>query len=150
MESTFFEKEYLIIDELSYRLREPERGEVVVFLAPATEDSLAREDFYLKRIVGLPNERVKIEDNKVIVYNEENPQGVVLDEPYLDNDTKTDGSVNTSLGPDQYFVLGDNRGASFDSRRFGPVTLDDIVGRTWFRGFPITRISTFEKPEYDL
>jgi len=145
MESTFFEHEYLIIDELSYRLRDPGRGEVVVFRSPINP-----KDFYLKRIVGLPNERVKIENNKVIIYNELYPQGAVLDEDYLDVDTQTLGSVNVTLGNDQYFVLGDNRDASFDSRRFGPINRDVMIGRTWFRGYPFTRAGLFEVPEYKL
>lgn len=145
MESTFFEKEYLIIDEISYRFREPVRGEVVVFESP-TEPN----DFYLKRIVGLPGERIKIEDNKVIIYNEDNPQGIVLEEGYLDIDVTTRGSDNVTLGPDQYYVLGDNRGASFDSRRFGPVSAEVIVGRTWLRGYPFDRVGLFSTPEYNL
>ena len=145
MESTFFQHEYLIIDELSYRLRDPARGEVVVFRAPNNP-----QDFYLKRVIGLPNERVKIEDEKVIIYNEEHPQGTVLDETYLDIGVETVGLVSVTLGPDQYFVLGDNRGASFDSRRFGPVGRNVIVGRTWFRGYPFDRIGVVAAPEYNL
>lgn len=145
MESTFFENEYLIIDELSYRFREPIRGEVVVFRSPTNP-----EDFYLKRIIALPNERVKIEDFKVIIYNSEYPQGVVLKEDYLDLEAQTFGSRTWDVGSGQFFVLGDNRTASFDSRRFGLINQDEIVGRTFFRGFPFTRVGTFETPEYNL
>lgn len=143
MEPTFYEKEYLIIDELTYRFREPIRGEVIVFHAPVGE-----KDFYLKRIVGLPGERIKIEDNKVIVYSEEFPQGTVVDEGYLVEDTY--GSVSITLAEDEYFVLGDNRDASFDSRRFGAIKEDTIVGRAWLRGWPFARITTFTAPEYNL
>src|SRR3989338_2740759 len=143
MEPTFYEKEYLIIDEISYRFRGIERGEVVVFRAPFNED-----DYYLKRVVGLPGERVKIEDNKVIIYNTLYPQGIVVEEGYLNNET--DGSLTVTLGPDQYYVLGDNRDASFDSRRFGPVSRNVIIGRAWFRGWPFHRITTFEAPAYNL
>src|SRR3990167_4323980 len=94
MDPTFLEKEYLIIDEISYRLKEPERGEVVVFKAPVTHN-----DYYLKRIIGLPGERVKVEDNKVIIYNNENSQGLLLDEVYLDNKS-TPGQRTITLGPD--------------------------------------------------
>ena len=82
MESTFYQNEYLIIDEITYRFNEPKRGEVVVFESPTKEN-----DFYLKRVIGLPGERIKIDDNKVIIYNESHPQGVVLDESYLDTGT---------------------------------------------------------------
>lgn len=143
MEPTFYEHEYLIIDEITYRFREPERGEIVVFRAPGDH-----KDFYLKRVLGLPGERVKVEDNKVIIFNEEYPQGVVVPETYLDEQTA--GSVSVTLGPDQYFVMGDNRSASYDSRRFGPISRDTIIGRTWFRGWPFRRVTTFSTPDYNL
>lgn len=143
MEPNFHEKDYLIIDELSYRFREPQRGEVVVFRSPVGEG-----DYYLKRIIGLPGERVKVEDSKLIVYNLDYPQGVVVEELYLQEETV--GVINQTLGPEQYFVLGDNRDQSYDSRRFGPVDKKDIVGRAWVRGWPFSRLSTFEAPEYNL
>lgn len=140
MEPNFEERDYLIIDELSYRFREPNRGDVVVFEYHPTND------FFLKRIIGLPGERVKIESNKVIIYNDENPQGMVLGEGYLTEETT--GSVNVTLGTDQYFVMGDNRDASFDSRRFGAVDGGDIVGRVWVRGWPFSRVSAFGPTTY--
>ena len=143
MEPTFYEKEYLIIDEISHRFREPKRGEVVVFRSP-----VGQNDFYLKRIVGLPGERVKIEGNKVIIYNSEHLQGVVVDESYIDE--KTAGSVTVTLGPEEYYVLGDNRDSSFDSRRFGAINRDAFIGRAWLRGWPFDRITTFDTPEYNL
>lgn len=145
MESTFFPKEYLIIDELTYRFREPHRGDVIVFHAP-TEPG----DFYLKRIIGLPGERVKVDDGKVVIYNAEYPQGVLLEESYLDRGTETKGSVLTELKEGEYFVMGDNREASFDSRRFGVVTREAIVGRTWIRGYPFTRAGIIQSPIYSL
>ncbi len=143
MEPNFYEREYLIIDELTYRFRAPERGEVVVIKAP-----IAEKDFYLKRIVGLPGERVKVEDNKVIIYNQDFPQGNVVEENYLNE--QTPGSISVTLTSNQYFVLGDNRDASFDSRRFGPVEKTDIVGRTWLRGWPLTRVGVFSPPKYNF
>lgn len=142
MEPNYLEKDYLIIDEISYRLRGPARGEVVVFHAPVGKD------YYLKRIVGLPGERVKIEDGKVIVFNNDNPQGILIDEGYL-NET-TEGSLIVTLKDDEYFVMGDNRDASYDSRRFGPVKDNAIVGRAWVRGWPIGRMTTLDKPEYNF
>ncbi len=144
MEPNFHENEYLIIDELTYRFRSPERGEVIVFRAPINPN-----DFYLKRVLGLPGERVKVEDNKIIIYNTEHPQGVVVDEgTYLS--VPTDGAETITLGPDQFFVMGDNREVSFDSRRFGPISRDSIIGRTWFRGWPLDRIGAFQPPQYNL
>lgn len=142
MEPTYYQKEYLIIDELTYRFREPARGEVVVLEAP-----LGVKDYYLKRIIGLPGERIKIEDGKVVVYNEENPQGFALDESYLAEETP--GMINLELGPDQFYVLGDNRDESFDSRRFGPIDRDLIVGKTWLRGWPLTRLGIIHAPTYE-
>lgn len=143
MEPAFYEKEYLIIDEMTYRFRDPERGEVVVFRAP-----IEQKDFYLKRVIGLPGERIKVENNKVIIYNEDHPQGMVVGEEYLTQPTI--GSVTVELGLGEYYVMGDNRGASFDSRRFGPIVEDDIVGRAWLRGWPINRVQKFDKPLYNL
>ncbi|OGH77911.1 MAG: signal peptidase I [Candidatus Magasanikbacteria bacterium RIFCSPLOWO2_12_FULL_47_9b] len=145
MVPTFYEREYLIVDEITYRFREPERGEVIVFRAPIDE-----KDFYLKRVIGLPGERVRVDDNKIVIYNEKYPEGVVVEESYLPISKKTSGSVIFTLGADEYFVLGDNREASFDSRRFGPIPRSDIIGRTVFRGWPFSRISTFSTPEYNF
>lgn len=142
MEPSFEERDYLIIDELSYRVREPSRGEVVVFHYRPTDD------YFLKRIIGLPGERIKVDGNKVVVYNEANPQGMVLPEGYLTESTP--GSVTITLGNDQFFVMGDNRDASFDSRRFGAIDRDDIVGRVWVRGWPFSRVTTFSQPSYNL
>lgn len=142
MEPNFYEKDYLIIDEISYRFKDPQRGEVVVFKSPVSDD------YYLKRIVGLPGERVKIETNKVIIYNEEYPQGIVVEEIYTEE--KTPGSISEALGPTQFFVLGDNRDSSYDSRRFGPIERSAIVGRAWLRGWPFTRAEIFKAPGYNL
>lgn len=146
MEPTFLEHEYLIIDEITYRLHEPLRGEVVVFRAPPSATN--EKEYYLKRIVGLPGERVKVTDNRVIIYNQEYPQGIVMEESYLTE--MTGGSVTITLGPDEYFVLGDNRDASFDSRRFGQIHRSSIVGRAWLRGWPPGRVTTFRAPEYNF
>ncbi len=143
MVPSFHEKEYLIVDELTYRFRDPERGEVIVFESPTAPD-----DSYLKRVIGLPEERIRIEDGQVTVCKVECKK---LDEPYL-NDDSTAGDVAITLGVDQYFVMGDNRDASYDSRRFGPIEKDSIVGRTFLRGWPLSRISFFGNmtPDYDI
>lgn len=143
MEPNFFDKEYLIIDEVSYRLKAPIRGEVVVFHYP-----LNRKEFFLKRVIGLPGERVKIQDGKVIIYNQENPDGLVLSESYLPVDLKSRPDASYNLAADQYFVLGDNRNSSFDSRYFGPIKEADIVGRVWLRGYPFNRAQIFSAPSY--
>lgn len=144
MEPTFMAKEYLIIDEMSYRLRDPKRGEVIVLKEPLG----THKDFYLKRVIGLPGERIRIEDNKIIIYNETHPTGMLLQEEYIVEETP--GSENVQLGDEQYFVLGDNRDASFDSRRFGPIGRNLIVGKAWLRGWPFSRFTIFQHPTYNV
>lgn len=142
MEPTFDDHEYLIIDELSYRFREPERGEVVVFRYP-----LDPRQYFIKRIVGLPGETVRVSDSKIVVTNVDHPDGFVVDESaYLSPDVMTAGDKTVQLANDEYFVMGDNRTASLDSRTFGPLPVKQIVGRVWIRGWPIDRAAVFRAP----
>ena len=142
MEPNFYDHEYLIIDELSYRLRPIERGEVIVFKYPGDP-----KEYFLKRVIGLPGERVKIADGHVTIYNTAHPEGVTLDESYLPKDLSTVGEKVTQVGENQFFVLGDNRPNSFDSRRFGTIDRSAIVGRAWLRGWPFNRVQTFSAPQ---
>ena len=141
MEPNFHEKEYLIIDELSYRFREPVRGEVIVFRYP--EDP---KEYFLKRVIGLSGETVKVTGGKVYIYNAENLEGFELGEEYLPKDLITDGDRIFKIGDNQIFVLGDNRPNSFDSRRFGPIDKSLVVGRAWLRGWPLNKLTVFSKP----
>lgn len=145
MEPNFYDHEYLIVDELSYRFRAPERGEVVVFRYPGNP-----QEYFLKRVIGLPGERVKISEGHVTIYNSAHPEGVAVEESYLPKDLSTIGEEITTLSDKEYFVLGDNRPNSYDSRRFGPINYDAIVGRAWFRGWPVSRIQTFTTPGFNL
>ena len=146
MEPNFFDKEYLIIDELSYRLRAPQRGEVIVFKYPNNP-----KEYFLKRIIGLPGERVKVSEGQVTVYNKEHPEGVVLDEPYLPQDLLTVGNgLPVQLDENNYCVMGDNRQNSYDSRRFGPIDKSLIVGRAWFRGWPFNRAQILSEPNLNI
>lgn len=144
MKPNFHDGNYLIIDELSYRLREPVRGEVVVLRAPNSEN-----DFFIKRIVGLPGERVMIEDGHVRIYNDEHPESFTLEEEYLPNNNLTYGNVNVQLKDDEYFVLGDNRLSSSDSRVWGTLHRADIIGRTLVRVFPVSEFTLFSAPAYE-
>lgn len=148
MESNFQDHEYLIIDEISYRFRPIERGEVIVFRYP-----LNPQEYYIKRIIGLPGEGVQVKDSKVIIYNTENPGGAVLTESYLDENMPTyaNSDERTDLGPNEYYVLGDNRTASKDSRVFGVVNKSFITGRVMLRGWPFDRAKIFKDSiEYNL
>lgn len=145
MEPNFYDHEYLIIDELSYRFRPPERGDIVVFRYPNDP-----KQFFIKRVIGLPGETVEIAGGQVKIYNDKHPNGAALDETgYLDQDfTATTRTV--TLKNDEYFILGDNREASLDSRYFGPVKRSFIVGRVWLRGWPFDRWKVFEDPSYSI
>lgn len=144
MEPNFFDSEYLIIDELTYRFRDAERGETVIFVPPTN-----REQFYIKRIIGLPGERVKVEDGRITIYADaEAKEGVVLEETYINEETL--GADELILRMDEYYVIGDNRDHSLDSRRFGAVNESDIVGRAWLRGLPLEKIGSIKVPEYNF
>lgn len=146
MEPNFFDHEYLVIDELSYRLREPARGDIVVFRYPRNP-----RQFFIKRVVGIPGETVVVSGGKTKIINEEHPGGVFLDESgYLAESVTTAGEKLVKLGADEYYLLGDNRTQSLDSRIFGPVKREFIVGRVWVRGWPLDKIGTFPSPDYDL
>ncbi len=145
MEPNFYDHEYLIIDEITYRFRSPARGDIIVFRYP-----LNPQEYFIKRVVGLPGEKIQIKNGDVKIYNSQYPEGVILDESYLIKNTKT-YSLNEEiiiLDDDEYFVLGDNRNSSKDSRSFGPIKKSFLSGRVLFRGWPFDRISLFEAPEY--
>jgi len=136
MVPNFENGEYLIVDEFSYHFREPQRGEVIIFRFPQNPSK-----FFIKRIIGLPREKVEIEDDIIRIYNEEFPQGMTIEESYLENDLKTGNDVTMILDEGEYFVLGDNRTMSSDSRIWGALTEDLVVGRAWIRLWPFNKIS---------
>lgn len=139
MEPNFHDHEYLVIDELSYRFHAPARGDIVVFRYPNDPSQ-----YFIKRVVGMPGDRVKIADNAVWIYGTDHPEGLRLDESsYLASTVPTFGDRDVTLAPDEYFLMGDNRTASLDSRSFGPVQRDFIVGRVWIRGWPPEKFGVF-------
>lgn len=143
MEPNFEDTQYLIIDETSYYFRSPGRGEVVVFRYP-----LNPNEFFIKRVIGLPGERVEIKNGKVTIYNAPHTNGFVLQEPYLPHDLLTNGDKEIRLSEQQYFVLGDNRDRSSDSRVWGPVDRRFITGRVLFRAWPVSQIGLIREPSY--
>jgi len=145
MEPSFYDHEYLIINEISYRISAPERGDIIVFKYPKDPSQ-----YFIKRIIGLPNEKIEIADGRVYVYAEvDSKVKKMLDESlYLDPEVKTTNSKSWVLGHDEYYVLGDNREYSLDSRGFGPVYRDLIVGKVWLRGWPISRAAIFPEVIY--
>lgn len=136
MDNTFATGQYLIVDQLTYRFESVARGDVVVFRYPKDPSK-----FFIKRVIGLPGDTVKIERGAVSVTNADHPEGVVLDEPYVHEAMHPDPLITEKLGPHEYFVMGDNRNASSDSRMWGVLRDDLIVGRAFIRLLPIPEIS---------
>ncbi len=142
MEPNFSSGDYLLIDEITYRFREPGRGEVIVFHYPGNEST-----YYIKRIIGLPGERLIFKDGKVAIFNKEHPGGFILDENYLPRGLGTSGK-EVSLKNNEYFVLGDNRFYSFDSRSWGSLNKAELVGLVRLRLWPVNKVMAVEKPAY--
>ena len=138
MEPNFETGDYLIIDELSFRFRDPQRGEVVVFRYPYNPSQR-----FIKRIIGLPGEKIEIKAGSIMINNQ------ILDESgYLPFDLQTPRALQISLNENEYFVLGDNRISSSDSRQWGPLPRENIVGRVLIRAWPFTALAKIEAPEY--
>lgn len=149
MEPNFEDGQYLIINEFGYKetdlkffkvdsFKEIKRGEVIVFRYP-----LNPSQFFIKRVIGLPGERIKVEKGDVFIYNEIHPEGLKLEEDYLPKDLITKGDNDYQIKNDEYFVMGDNRGHSSDSRVWGPIKNSNIVGRVLLRAWPINKMDIF-------
>ncbi|MBI5045911.1 MAG: signal peptidase I [Candidatus Niyogibacteria bacterium] len=135
MHPTFETGDYLIVDEIGYRLQEPTRGEVVIFKYPNDPSK-----FFIKRIIGLPGETLQ-SVNGALVIKDAVGNKQALNEAYLHELPKDTFSI--TLTNDEYFVMGDNRGASFDSRIWGALPRHFIVGRAWVRLFPLSEIGVW-------
>jgi signal peptidase I len=143
MEPNFEDGDYLLVDEISYRFNPPQRGDVVVFRSP--ED---KSQFFIKRIIGLPGETVEIKNNVVVIYNDENPGGLNIPENYLEYRQLTTGDIKYKLGAEEFYVLGDNRMQSADSRRWGPLPRENIIGRVFLRPWPVNKFSKIQEVSY--
>lgn len=131
MDPTFEDGEYLIVDEISYRFKEPSRGEVLIFKYPKDTSK-----YFIKRIIGLPGETVRLDGGKVTIVNSAHPQGLTLEEPYVE--FAKNENLRFDLGEKEYFVMGDNRLQSADSRLWGSVPEANIIGRPILRFLPPT------------
>lgn len=136
MDPTFATNQYLIVDEISYRFEPITRGDVIIFKYPNDTSK-----YFIKRVVGLPGEIVQIEGTKVTIKNKVDPQGITLTEDYVASANFTSDHTLVTLTDSQYFVMGDNRGASFDSRAWGPLDKKYVIGRPLVRLFPLNQIS---------
>lgn len=133
MEPNFSDGNYLLIDEVTYRFREPERGEVVVFRYPKDPST-----FFIKRIIGLPGEKVVFKNGNVYINN------IRLEEDYLSDALRSGDNLVITLKDDQYFVLGDNRSHSFDSRNWGPISKEHIIGIARLRILPVSELGVLK------
>ncbi|PIR68670.1 signal peptidase I [Candidatus Nomurabacteria bacterium CG_4_10_14_0_2_um_filter_30_12] len=130
---TFENGQYLIIDEISYRLNDPQRDDIIVFRYPNDTTK-----YFIKRIIGLPNETVNIKGNTVTVTNKSHPDGLILDQSFIEN--TSNNNTHFELKNDEYFVMGDNRSASSDSRYWGAVPKKLLIGKVFLRLLPIDKI----------
>jgi signal peptidase I len=136
MDPTFSTGQFLIVDRVTYRFENPNRGDVIVFEYPNNPST-----YYIKRIIGLPGETVSIKNGKVTITNTEHPAGFELTEPYIATSHISADTSKKVLSPTEYFVMGDNRAQSSDSRIWGPLEKHFIVGRPIVRLLPINNIS---------
>lgn len=140
MDPNFQDKEAIMVDKLSFQLRAPERGEVVIFKAPPQPT-----DDYIKRVIAFPGETVTIDQGKVYI------NGQPLEEKYLSSEGKipeTDGYFQKTIGYNEYFVMGDNRPESSDSRSWGAVPKDFLIGRAILAVYPVDMFGLIKKPKY--
>jgi signal peptidase I len=127
MEPNFSDGDYLLIDEITYRFREPDRGEVIVFRNPNNQS-----EFYIKRIVGLPGDQIAVSEGNLYI------NGAISEEEYLPDDIEVGGEQVVDLNNDQFYVMGDNRPKSYDSRSWGALDEDLVVGLVRFRFWPLS------------
>lgn len=130
MEPNFHSGEYLIVDQVSYYMHQPMRGEVIVFKYPRDPSK-----YFIKRVIGLPGDNITIDKGVVTIVNKENPDGFTLDETYAEP-MPLAPKFSEALGEREYFVMGDNRDESSDSRSWGVLQEERIIGRAWVRLFP--------------
>jgi signal peptidase I len=126
MDPTLADGEFLVVNKLGYRLHQPQRGDIIVFRDPYSPDRKL-----IKRVIGLPGESVEIRDGQVLINNQ------ILDEPYLD-EVGNSARAAAAIAEDEYFVLGDNRNNSSDSRSWGTLPRAGIVGKAWLSYWPPT------------
>ncbi len=138
MDPTFETGEYLIVDQISYKFDKPDRESVVIFRYPKDKTK-----FFIKRIIGLPGETVELKGTSVKIKNAENPDGIILKEGYVAINHEKQNDLIVTLKDNEYFVMGDNRSGSSDSRTWGPVESKLIVGRPFIRLLPLQKVSLF-------
>ena len=142
MVPTFMNNDYLIVDQLTYRFEEPQRGDVIIMRYPKDPSV-----FFIKRIVGLPGETLQLQGKQIVISGGANPKPFVLDQSFIDPSRINEQYATYTLGPDEYFVMGDNRDESSDSRSWGNLPRADIVGRAVLRLWPLGQLGFFPGKE---
>ena len=146
MVPNFHSGDYLIVDEISYRFSGPSRGDVIVFHYPLDESQR-----FIKRVIGLPGETVEVKEGKITVIPKDGENVFTLNEKlYLPDLLSTGGDVKITLKEDEFFVLGDNRQFSYDSRIWGVMPKKDLIGKAAFRLLPINQFSYISTPLYEI
>ncbi len=157
MNPDFQDGDYLIIDKVGFTMSnikstfgldtslDLKRGDVLVFRYPANPST-----FFIKRLIGLPGDRVVVKNGKVTIYDADHPEGLVLKEPYIDQSLTTQGDIDEVVEKNKYFVMGDNRepNGSFDSREWGQLPRNDVVGVATARLLPINELGPIKHPTY--
>ncbi|MFW0862133.1 MAG: signal peptidase I [Candidatus Komeilibacteria bacterium] len=147
MEPNFHDGEYLIVDEISYRFKDPQRGDIVIFHPPDNP-----KVYYIKRIIGMPNEVVDIKNGEIKIYENDSPDPLIVDESkYLTKDyyLRPSEKYHVKLGEGEYYLMGDNRPNSLDSRRLGPISELHIKGKVALRAFPFDKFTVIKPPIYE-
>lgn len=149
METTLLQDQYVLVDKLTPRWAPYERGDIIVFQPPDSMRSGSGAPF-IKRVIGLPGDRVELEDGRVLI------NGVELDEPYLflrrgepePTEPSFEGETSWLVPDGSLFVMGDHRSASADSREFGPIDVSTVLGRALLRYWPFDTLGPIQRPEY--
>jgi signal peptidase I len=143
---TYHSEEFLLVDKLSYLLHPPKRGDVMIFKLYENSNNPYQGKHLIKRVIGLPNERVVVNNGVTTIYNKENPKGFVVVEPFV---TYKDlhKNVDITLDDHHYFMMGDNRAQSYDSRDWGPLDSVNIKGQVLFRIYPFN-VASYEPGQY--
>ncbi len=144
----FHDSEFLLTNKISYRLGRPQRGDVIIFKAPPSEPCAEIECEYIKRVVGLPGEKIKVQGGNIYINDQR------LNEDYLSNIVHTSPgnylleNIERKIPDDEYLPLGDNRSQSRDGREFGPIPCSNIVGKAWIRYWPFNKVGSIKKVVY--
>ncbi len=136
---TFHDKDVLLVDKISYFFTTPSRGDVVIFKLIEDRGNGKEERYLIKRLLGLPGEKVSVSHGITTIYNKEHPQGFTIEEPFVEEKDENK-NIDIQLSNSEYFVMGDNRKKSYDSRYWGPLDKEHMRGRVYIRLYPFKNI----------